>query len=394
MLSVGSDLIFQPLFIISLILFVFQMNNDLDLDLKYFEVIYAIDITNKVDDKGVFIVDSNEYFEEDNVPQNSKNIQIKQSEEGSTSISNSSSKSNLVNNSIIYDNDINIVAVGDWDCTGETEDTVDNIIKQDPELVLALGDLSYNGKAKCWLKLIEPIANKTKIVIGNHEVDSSKLLKDYMDYFELEEQYYSFNYGNVHFIVLSTEMDFDDDSEQYQFAVDDLEKYSNDTSIEWIIASFHKQVYSSGSSPEDEEDFREIYHPLFDKYNVDLALEGHLHAYERMYPITFNSNDEDEPIVMDTNPSTYNNPNGTIFITVGTGGAHDMELSSLDSFSAVGIDGDFGILDINLKNSSNTNNNESSIDTNNNKILTGKFIENEDDGEFKILDEFKIIKTS
>ena len=287
----------------------------------------------------------------------------------------------------------NIVAVGDWDCTSETEDTVDNIIKQDPEFVLALGDLSYNGKAKCWLKLIEPIADKTKIVIGNHEVDSSKLLKDYMDYFELEEQYYSFNYGNVHFIVLSTEMDFDDDSEQYQFAVDDLEKYSNDTSIDWIVASFHKQVYSSGSSPEDEEDFREIYHPLFDKYNVDLALEGHLHAYERMYPITFNSNDEDEPIVMDTNPSTYNNTNGTIFITVGTGGAHDMELSSLDSFSGVGIDGDFGILDINL-NSSNTNNNESSNDTNNNKILTGKFIENEDDDEFKILDEFKIIKTS
>ena len=71
--------------------------------------------------------------------------------------------------------------------TSETEDTVDNIIKQDPEFVLALGDLSYNGKAKCWLKLIEPIAEKTKIVIGNHEVDSSKLLKDYMNYFGLEK---------------------------------------------------------------------------------------------------------------------------------------------------------------------------------------------------------------
>ena len=35
----------------------------------------------------------------------------------------------------------NFVAVGDWDCTSETEDTVDNIIKQDPEFVLALGDL-------------------------------------------------------------------------------------------------------------------------------------------------------------------------------------------------------------------------------------------------------------
>ena len=30
----------------------------------------------------------------------------------------------------------NFVAVGDWDCTSETEDTVDNIIKQDPEIVL------------------------------------------------------------------------------------------------------------------------------------------------------------------------------------------------------------------------------------------------------------------
>ena len=41
----------------------------------------------------------------------------------------------------------NFVAVGDWDCTSETEDTVDNIIDQDPELVLALGDFSYSGDA-------------------------------------------------------------------------------------------------------------------------------------------------------------------------------------------------------------------------------------------------------
>ena len=37
----------------------------------------------------------------------------------------------------------NIVAVGDGDCTSETEDTVDNIIKQDPEFVLALGSISH-----------------------------------------------------------------------------------------------------------------------------------------------------------------------------------------------------------------------------------------------------------
>ena len=270
----------------------------------------------------------------------------------------------------------NIVAVGDWDCTSETEDTVDNIIKQDPEFVLALGDLSYNGKAKCWLKLIEPIAEKTKIVIGNHEVDSSKLLKDYMNYFGLEKQYYSFNQKNVHFLALSTETDFDDESEQYAFAKQDLEKYSKDPFIDWIIVFYHRYIYGSGSGLEEEKDFRETYHPLFDKYKVDLALQGHLHVYERTYPITFNNDDEDEPIVQDNNPNLYKNPKGTIFLTVGTGGAHDMQLSSLKDFSVQGIAGKFGILNIQIESDQTP--------------LIGQFIEN--GKKHKIADEFKITK--
>ena len=270
----------------------------------------------------------------------------------------------------------NIVAVGDWDCTSETEDTVDNIIKQDPEFVLALGDLSYNGKAKCWLELIEPIAEKTKIVIGNHEVDSSKLRKDYMNYFGLENQYYSFNQKNVHFLALSTETSYDEDSEQYAFAKQDLEKYSKDPFIDWIIVFYHRYIYGSGSGLEEEKDFRETYHPLFDKYKVDLALQGHLHVYERTYPITFNNEDGDEPIVQDNNPNLYKNPKGTIFLTVGTGGAHDMQLSSLKDFSVQGIAGEFGILNIQIESDQTP--------------LIGQFIEN--GKKQKIADEFKIIK--
>ena len=270
----------------------------------------------------------------------------------------------------------NFVAVGDWDCTSDTEDTVDNIIKQDPEFVLALGDLSYNGKAKCWLDLIEPIAEKTKIVLGNHEVDSSKLRKDYMNYFGLKEQYYSFNHKNIHFLALSTETDFDEDSEQYAFAKQDLEKYSKDPFIDWIIAFYHRQSYSSGSGPEEEKDFRETYHPLFDKYKVDLALQGHIHVYERTYPITFNDDDGDEPIVQDSNQSIYKNPKGTIFLTVGTGGADDMQLSSLKDFSAEGMAGDFGILNIEIESDQTP--------------LSGEFIKN--GKKQKILDEFQIIK--
>jgi len=275
-----------------------------------------------------------------------------------------------------HKSDFNFVAVGDWDCKSETKDTVENILEQDPEVVLALGDLSYNGNAECWLDIIEPISEKTKIAIGNHETDSSKILRDYMQYFDLEKQYYSFNYKNVHFIGLSTEIPYEEGSKQYEFVVQDLKKYSKDPSIDWIVAFFHRQAYSSGGGPDDEDDFTETYHPLFDKYNVVLALQGHFHAYERSYPITFNSEDEGKPIVTNTDPNTYINPKGTIFVTAGTGGAHDMKISKSKPYSAFGLDGEFGIVNISVENDGT--------------VLKSSFIEN--NGDEDEYDQFEIIK--
>ena len=245
--------------------------------------------------------------------------------------------------------------------------------------------MSYDNGAKCWLKIIKPIAEKTKIAIGNHEVESSKKLKDYMKAFNLEKQYYSFNYQNVHFLALSTETSYDEGSKQYKFAEKDLEQYSNDKSIEWIVAFYHKQAYSSGGGLPDEKDFRESYHPLFDKYNVDLALQGHHHAYERFYPITFNDKNDNKPTVSAKDKvkgsNVFQNPDGTIFLTVGTGGAESMTVSKGKPFSAAKEDGKFGILNVSLEK-----------DDKNNNILKGTFIDNKKN--HKILDEFEIIKES
>ncbi len=74
---------------------------------------------------------------------------------------------------------------------------------------------------------------------------------------------------------------------------------------------------------------------------------------------------------------------------MGTGGAHEMKLTNNKDFSAAGIDSEFGILNINLEN----DNNDNSIDNKNNiRILTGSFIQNEDNEEYNILDQFKITK--
>jgi hypothetical protein len=260
---------------------------------------------------------------------------------------------------------------------------VKNIIAQDPELVLALGDLSYDGGAKCWLKLIKPIAEKTKIALGNHEVENSKKLKDYMKAFNLKKQYYSFNYQNVHFLALSTETSYDEGSKQYKFAEKDLEKYSNYETIDWIVVFYHKQAYSSGGGLPDETNFRKVYHPLFDKYNVDLAFQGHHHAYERMYPITFNDEGKNKPIVSAKdkvkNSNVFQNPDGTIFLTVGTGGAESMTVSKGKPFSAAKEDKKFGIVNISVERNDDKKN-----------ILTGTFIDNKK--KHKILDEFKIMK--
>jgi len=110
-----------------------------------------------------------------------------------------------------------------------------------------------------------------------------------------------------------------------------------------------------------------------------LALQGHHHVYERIYPITFNVNDENKPIIKDENQNIYYDPEGTIFITAGTGGAHDMQLSESKPFSAIGIDHEFGILNIKVEKDMEKRN-----------ILTGTFRENENDQG--VLDWFQIIK--
>src|SRR3712207_524126 len=69
----------------------------------------------------------------------------------------------------------NFAAAGDWACTSDTTDTVNNIIDKSPELVLGLGDYSYEDSADCWLDIIQPIDNIMKIAIGNHEIEEESI---------------------------------------------------------------------------------------------------------------------------------------------------------------------------------------------------------------------------
>ncbi|MBD0360226.1 MAG: metallophosphoesterase [Nitrososphaeraceae archaeon] len=227
--------------------------------------------------------------------------------------------------------DFNFAAAGDWACESNAEDTMNNIVNKNPELVLALGDLSYEDTADCWLEIIAPLYEKTKIALGNHDVEPASLLNQYMSHFNLTKQFYSFNYQNVHFTVISTELENDsEEDEQYEFVNADLASAAADPNIDWIVVYYHRVAYTSpyGESENEEEDsdgsnrLKDRYHPLFEKYDVDLVLQGHNHNYERSYPIKYNNANSSAPIITDTSTNNnYSNPEGQIFVTVGTGGA-------------------------------------------------------------------------
>ena len=91
-----------------------------------------------------------------------------------------------------------------WIC----HETVTNMQNKSPELVLALGDLSYQKEADCWFQMMSPLINKTRMVFGDHEYNfkNSSRLDEYLQRFNLTKQYYSFDYGNVHFLAMSSEV--------------------------------------------------------------------------------------------------------------------------------------------------------------------------------------------
>ena len=123
----------------------------------------------------------------------------------------------------------NFVAAGDFGCTSETNSTVSNMVKKDPEIVLALGDLSYNRSPNCWFNSISPLdsSGKVKIAFGDHDM-SNELFKynTYLRHFNLTKPYYAFNYKNVHFLAMATAKNslipYDRTSQQYQFVKNDL----------------------------------------------------------------------------------------------------------------------------------------------------------------------------
>ncbi|TAK62779.1 DNRLRE domain-containing protein [Methylobacter sp.] len=133
--------------------------------------------------------------------------------------------------------------------------------------------------------------------LGNHDgasADSATQTGPYYNIFSLPkngeaggvasgtEAYYSFDYGNIHFIVLDSH---DSVRTAGSPMLTWLESDLQASNAEWNIAFWHHPPYSKGSHDSDTEsqmvEMRQNTLPILEAYGIDLVLTGHSHAYER-----------------------------------------------------------------------------------------------------------------
>lgn len=155
-----------------------------------------------------------------------------------------------------------------------------------PDLILHTGDLIYpKGEDKDYeAKFYKPYKDLISSVPflpspGNHDYGMGNC-DAWLKNFALpgKERYYSFDYGNAHFIALdSIQMD----EEQTRWLEEDLSK----TDKFWKIVYFHYPPFSNNVKGSDNAAIQRVWIPLFAKYKVDIVFTGHDHLYTRFEPI-------------------------------------------------------------------------------------------------------------
>jgi 3',5'-cyclic AMP phosphodiesterase CpdA len=151
---------------------------------------------------------------------------------------------------------------------------------------------------------------------------------------------FSFDYGNAHWTVLDANATVNwTDRELQQWVANDLAAAKGAT---WRFVSFHQPGFSSSKTHFDEQYMR-ILSPVFEAGKVDLVFNGHVHNYQRTYPMKFvpaeknNATptlDEKGKLVKNRhvdgkwtldksfNGQSDTTPEGVIYVVTGAGGQH------------------------------------------------------------------------
>ena len=193
------------------------------------------------------------------------------------------------------------------------EQLVKNSADRNPNaaLYISMGDLVDNGEQayqwRTWLDSIKPLSARIPLAptLGNHEMYTldwkMREPRAYLNYFDVpsngnttfDRHYYSYDYGDVHYVVLDTQL-YESTHEEnhdvhhpdlYDVQVQWLRQDLASNTKKWTVVLMHRDPFqyafnrpgASRAAGFDEEGV--LFMPIFDEFNVDLVLSAHLHSY-------------------------------------------------------------------------------------------------------------------
>ncbi len=314
--------------------------------------------------------------------------------------------------------------------TKEAIQIAKGIYTSNPDLIAIAGDIVYsNGLIREYKTKFWPIYNAEKVdsvgvplmstipfvaAVGNHDADTRDLdrFPDALAYYHFWDQplngpvgkeggaivpllkgteankkafldgageryprmtNFSFDYGNAHWTVIDSDTYVNwTDSTLKDWVIRDLE---NATTATWRFVLFHHPGFNSSRAHYEDQQMR-LLSPIFEKGNVDIVFAGHVHNYQRSFPMTFVPDRNGIPLfggvdnkvprgrlvngrwALDKkfNGRQNKKPNGVIYIVTGAGGQglynpeqqHDKDswqkftykfVSEIHSFTIVDVNG-------------------------------------------------------
>ncbi|HEU4557351.1 MAG TPA: metallophosphoesterase [Longimicrobium sp.] len=181
-----------------------------------------------------------------------------------------------------------IVTAGDIaSCWWRSDEGTARLLDRVGGVVMPLGDLVYSsGTVRQFADCYDPTwgrhKERTRPVAGNHDYRTADGAP-YYAYFgkaagEPGKGWYSFDVDGWHVVVLNTETDFSEGSEQMRWLRRDLERHP----VKCTLAATHRPRFSSGKHG-DSERMKPLFQVLYDG-GVDVLLSGHDHLYARYAP--------------------------------------------------------------------------------------------------------------
>ncbi|MFT3936790.1 MAG: metallophosphoesterase family protein [Chitinophagaceae bacterium] len=186
------------------------------------------------------------------------------------------------------------------------------------EMVIMLGDNAYNAGTETehsnkFFNIYDNNVFDNNVIFpvpGNHEYanDHSRAVDHNIPYYSVftvptnaesgglasgTEHYYSYDYGNIHFIMLDS-YGYDGGSRLYEDTANGPQAVwlkadlaANAGKHKWTIACLHHPPYTNGSHISDKEQdlvaIRRKITPILERFGVDMVLAGHSHVYERSF---------------------------------------------------------------------------------------------------------------